>query len=175
VSLEGSIIEGVSLSRELVRTVVEEARRALPEEACGLLVGRVEEGRARILRAVPCRNEASEDRRRTRFEIDPRRVIVEERSLRGTGAEIVGFYHSHPAGSPVPSSVDREFMALWPGVIWLIVGRDEEHMVDSLRAWGWDERSPQSPRELPLDGEGLVETGRAVGRRTGRDQPEGAV
>ncbi|MSR22428.1 MAG: M67 family peptidase [Gemmatimonadetes bacterium] len=138
------------LSTNARNAVIEDARDASPDEACGLLVGRVEEARVRVLRAVPCTNEAPADRRSTRFTIDPRRVIEEERALRGSGEGIVGFYHSHPAGQPVPSSVDRGYMEFWPEVLWLIVGVGGADGDAALRAWGWDPGAPESPRELPI-------------------------
>ena len=142
--------ESAYLSPDVSRTVVEDARRASPDEACGLLVGRIQDGDIWVTRAISCPNEAPADRRRTRFTIDPRQVIEEERSLRGTGHEIVGFYHSHPAGQPVPSSIDRGYMELWPEVLWLIVGEDASDDWAAMGAWRWNPAAPGSPRRVPV-------------------------
>ena len=141
---------GAYLLPHVARTVVEDARRASPDEACGLLLGRFEDGGVWVIRAVPCPNQAPAGERRTRFTIDPGRVIEAERSLRGTDSEVVGFYHSHPAGRPVPSSIDRGYMELWPEVLWLIVGEGASDRAEALGAWRWNPAAPGSPRRIPV-------------------------
>jgi desampylase len=138
------------LERTTLRSLLLEAREAMPEEACGLLVGRLEGGIARITRTVSCANSAPPGERTTRFEIDPARHIELERSLRGSTEAVVGFYHSHPEGEPVPSESDRSFMALWPDSVWLIAGNVEAGEAASVRAWVWDPETPESPRELQV-------------------------
>ena len=54
-----------------------------------------------IENAVGMRNIASEPA--TRYRIDPAEHIALTRHLRGTGRSILGAYHSHPHGDPVPS------------------------------------------------------------------------
>jgi proteasome lid subunit RPN8/RPN11 len=41
------------------------------------------------------------------------------KSARAQGLEVVGYYHSHPAGPPRPSAFDRE--RAWPELSYLIV------------------------------------------------------
>ena len=132
-------------------TLVDEARVAGDEEVCGLLVGRREKAQCRVARTVACRNAAPEGRRQTRFEIDPRRLIEEERVARGSGEEVVGFYHSHPAGDPVPSPVDRTYMGLWPGMVWVILGARTPAMRDHVRAWSFDPGREAVPREVRIE------------------------
>ena len=138
------------LAAGLAGTLVEEARVAGDEEMCGLLVGRREAVRSRVARTVACRNAAPEGRRHTRFEIDPRRLIEEERVARGSGEEVVGFYHSHPAGDPVPSSVDRTYMGLWPGMVWVIVCARGTAVQGGVRAWSFDPGREEAPREVRI-------------------------
>jgi desampylase len=145
-----SRITTVVSGSEVVRSVLQEALRARPEEACGLLVGTAEGGCARVGRVVACRNTAPPELRRRRFEIDPARVIQEERSLRGSTETVLGFYHSHPVGESVPSEWDLRYMALWPDAVWMIASRLEEGERASLRAWVWDPEAPETPRELGI-------------------------
>jgi proteasome lid subunit RPN8/RPN11 len=79
---------------------VAHAREAAPHECCGFLLGRGEE----IVDAVRARNVA--DQPTTRFLIDPADHFAALRTARARGLEIVGFYHSHPASPPEPSSRD---------------------------------------------------------------------
>jgi proteasome lid subunit RPN8/RPN11 len=83
------------------RAVVEHARRDAPRECCGFLVGRG--GQIRF--SLPMTNVA---RGVARYRIDPREHIDVRRRLRQSTPplEIVGVYHSHPAGAPVPSRRD---------------------------------------------------------------------
>ena len=73
--------------------------------------------RALLLHEV--RNVAADPR--THFEIDPAAHFRLARSLRGTGREIVGCYHSHPDALAEPSATDRAGAAE-EGFFWLIAG-----------------------------------------------------
>jgi proteasome lid subunit RPN8/RPN11 len=91
----------------------------LPEEACGLLIGRVEGAALRITRVVEARNLAGENRRE-RFELHPEDFLAAERAAGDAGHRIVGVWHSHPQSSAVPSALDRE--QAFAGWSYLIVG-----------------------------------------------------
>ena len=59
-----------------------------------------------------------------------------------------------PSGRrPVPSEVDRTFMALWPDMIWVIVGATPDGAGPRVRAWRLDslgkEKDPTEVRILP--------------------------
>lgn len=101
------------------------ASAAMPLEACGLLVGPDAD---RVSRVEPASNVAAEPARR--FEIDPRQLLALHRSLRGTTNRLIGHWHSHPSGPPVPSACDRE-MAFDPEMVWLLVDPSD----GTARAW----------------------------------------
>jgi desampylase len=94
------------------------ARAAHPNEACGVLLG---EG-ARITAAVPARN--VHETPATHFEIDPQALIDAHRAARGGGPEVIGYFHSHPAGLPEPSATDRA-SASGDGRVWAILSGEE--------------------------------------------------
>ena len=103
------------VTRPVIDRMLSEAKRASPEECCGILFGQngvIEEAR----RAA----NVAADRRR-RFEIDPQALVAAHRAARGGGPAILGYYHSHPAGSAEPSTVDRQ-EAGRDGRVWAIVG-----------------------------------------------------
>ncbi len=108
------------------------AAGAYPNECCGLLVGRREEGKITVSRIVPAANVAAE-RQRDRFEIDPKVRIDTERSLRGTADIVVGHYHSHPDHPPAPSATDAS-MVYEPDLIWVIVSV-QRGTASAVRAW----------------------------------------
>ena len=98
------------------KAIIDHARRDRPQECCGLLVG----SGARVEYAAPMRNVAASA---TRYRIDDAAHIDLRRVIRAfqPPLEIVGVYHSHPAGPPRPSPLDIE-EALYPEWAYLIVG-----------------------------------------------------
>ncbi len=111
------------LSRAQLAQVRAHARAAAPAECCGLLIGRDAAGGRVVARLEPVPNAAHDA-----YAIPPAVYAAAERAARRDGAGVCGVYHSHPAGSPLPSPRDRE--AAWPGLDYLIVGAD-----GAVRAW----------------------------------------
>jgi desampylase len=96
-----------------------EARAAFPEECCGLLEAIREGDSLRVLALHPSANLAADPL--AGFEIDPALHLKLQRSLRGTGREVAGCYHSHPTGRARPSARDRA-CGCAEGFFWLIAG-----------------------------------------------------
>ena len=94
------------------------AARALPDEACGILLG----SPGRIEQALPAANVAPDPARR--FEIDPAALIAAHRAAREGGSPVIGYYHSHPDGLARPSAIDRA-MAAHDDAVWAILGGNE--------------------------------------------------
>ena len=90
------------------------ARAAHPREACGLLLGRD----GVVEAATAERNVHPEPERH--FEIDPLALIAAHKAARTGGAQVAGYWHSHPNGRPGPSSTDRAH-ATGDGRVWAIV------------------------------------------------------
>ena len=89
-------------------------REAYPHECCGALVGR---GRL-VTEALALPNAAAEATRR-RFRIGPRDYRIAERRASEQGAELLGFYHSHPDHPARPSQYDLDHA--WPVFAYVIV------------------------------------------------------
>lgn len=114
-------------------SIREEARRASPQECCGILLGpaknAVAQGGDGLLQPAPQRplisaimpaaNIAADPERL--FEIAPETLFAAYRAERQGAVSVVGFYHSHPRGEPVPSKTDQA-MAPRDGKVWLIAG-----------------------------------------------------
>jgi proteasome lid subunit RPN8/RPN11 len=123
---------------DLVDHAAEGADRDPPEEVCGVLAGRRAPDRASATRRVP--NVA--DHPRSRYELDPEATMAAVDAVEAAGDDVVGFYHSHPEGAPVPSATDRA-RATWTGYVYAIVSPP-----DSIRAYrftgdGFDELAVQ--------------------------------
>lgn len=90
----------VRVAGAVIEAVLVAARAAAPRECCGLLIGRGQD----VLRAHPARNVAADA---SRYEIAPEDHFAALRAARADGLAVLGAYHSHPAGPPVPSATDR--------------------------------------------------------------------
>ncbi len=93
----------VRMQAEVRAAILDHARRALPDECCGLLIGAAGGGETRVTLAWPARNLR---RSPTRYLIDPADHFAAIRAARQAGLAVVGAYHSHPASAPSPSATD---------------------------------------------------------------------
>lgn len=96
--------------------VAGEARRAYPEEACGLLFGTAD---GQLVRAVPIPNGAPLETRRVTYLLSPGAYRRAEQQAQAEGLEVVGVFHSHPDHPPEPSATD--LAEAWPGWVYVIV------------------------------------------------------
>jgi proteasome lid subunit RPN8/RPN11 len=104
----------VAISSAVLDAIIAEADLDHGREVCGLLFGAQET----VLEHTSCANVAADPS--CAFEIDPKALIDAHKSARQGGPAIVGCYHSHPEGPPVPSA--RDAAAAPPdGSLWLIV------------------------------------------------------
>ena len=104
----------IEVTSGTIATLLEEAAKAAPTECCGLLLGR--DGKVEI--ALPAANVAPDPS--CRFEIDPAALFAAHRGARDGGPQLLGYYHSHPDGHPVPSATDCE-RASGDHRVWAIV------------------------------------------------------
>lgn len=109
----------IHVTRQVLEQMHAAARTAHPKEACGILLG---EGR-RITDFREAQN--IHPTPETHFEIDPQALIDAHRGARGGGAQVIGYFHSHPTGPARPSATDiamaSAVSANW-GSIWAIYG-----------------------------------------------------
>ena len=108
----------IEVTSGTMATLLEEAERAAPQECCGLLLG----AGSKVLEARPAANVALDPARH--FEIDPAALFAAHRAARGGGPELLGYYHSHPAGHPFPSATDCEH-ASGDDRVWAIIAGGE--------------------------------------------------
>lgn len=93
-----------------------------PNEACGLLVGDINDDARTVAYVVPVRNAWAETHggasERDRFLIAPDDFVRADREAAKKGHEIIGYFHSHPEAPSLPSETDREWA--WPYVSFVI-------------------------------------------------------
>ncbi len=108
------------------------AVREYPAECCGVLVGKVAEGKVGVVRAVEARNVGEAGRMADRYVVEPLTIVRAERAAREEELEVVGFYHSHPDCAARASAVDAA--EAWEGYMYVIVSVGKEG-VREVRGW----------------------------------------
>ncbi len=120
----------LTLRPKAFNTILEDARRAYPNECCGFLYGI--QGTERVVsEALSVRNTKEGDQRR-RFEVSPRDYMRAEKYADDNGLQLLGVYHSHPDHPARPSEHDRKQAMPW--FSYVIVSVDAGKPVD-LRSW----------------------------------------
>jgi proteasome lid subunit RPN8/RPN11 len=104
----------IQILHEILRALLDQARREPLKECCGLLAGRG----GVISRALPATNAADDTAKA--YEIAPKELFLLMRQIRAAGLELLGIYHSHPAGDNRPSARDIE-RAYYPAAAYFIL------------------------------------------------------
>src|SRR5262245_33419036 len=106
----------LTLAPGILELVLQHAKAAVPNEACGLLVGRNTADRF-----IPVKNVSPSA---AEYEMDPAELIAALRGLRDTGEKLLAIFHSHPHGPAAPSKTDIA-RAYYPEAAHLIVSLAE--------------------------------------------------
>ncbi len=130
------------MGRSAYDGIIDHAADGRPEEVCGVLGGEYGEDRSRVRRTHPATNVS--ERPRTEYYMDPEEQLQLIDGIEEAGNDVVGFYHSHPAGPTVPSTTDAA-RATWPGYSYVIVALDGHPFVGSWR-WSEDEFRQETVR-----------------------------
>jgi proteasome lid subunit RPN8/RPN11 len=126
---------GLKISARLLAEVESHALEALPEECCGVLIGRSRRSAAGQMTEVtalrPTANTATGERS-NRYAIAPQALLAIYKELAGRDEQVIGYYHSHPDSFAVPS--DRDLASAVPEASYLIVALDESRVLER-RSW----------------------------------------
>lgn len=121
----------LTLSRSAYDDVVRHGYAGDETEVCGVLAGEHGEEESRVAEVHRVENVA--ERPQIRYKMDPEEQFAVIERVEDAGLEVVGFYHSHPAGGPLPSQTDAE-RATWPGYSYAICAFDG---YPYLGSWRW--------------------------------------
>lgn len=114
------------LSEEQARQLADHARSEVPHEACGLIAGHGD----RVTRLIPIKNTAADPVHQ--YVMDQAELSRHLPALMREGLDLIGFYHSHPTGEPIPSPTDVA-QAHYPDTAYLIIGL--KHAEPHFAAW----------------------------------------
>jgi len=116
-------------------------RETYPDECCGALYGR--EGMVTATWALP---NTTEEGPRRRFLVRPKDYREAEARATASGAELLGFYHSHPDHPARPSQYDLDHA--WPFFSYIIVSV-RDGVPEEMTSWRLrEDRSGFDPEEL---------------------------
>jgi proteasome lid subunit RPN8/RPN11 len=107
------------LTEVQAKAILDQAREEAPREACGLIAGVIERGVYRAVEIIPVANAAPDPLHL--YHMDERELARQLTRLYARGLSLIGLYHSHPAGDPIPSPVDIA-QAAYPDTACLIAG-----------------------------------------------------
>ena len=125
----------LKLTNELAAQVRKAGAAAYPNECCGILFGREENGDHVVTALKPIDNARESGEQYHRFLITAEEMMEAELEARREKLEIVGFYHSHPDHPARPSEYDRDHALPFYSYLILRVaeGKPEEMTSSRLR------------------------------------------
>jgi proteasome lid subunit RPN8/RPN11 len=141
----------IEIPADVLERIRLHARETYPEECCGALLGETSGEDARVQRVEALVNRSAQERGR-RYLVAPEDYERVERGAEKEGLSLVGFYHSHPDHSAVPSAFDREHALPFFHYVVVAVPRGEP---GEARSWTLSQdRGVFEREELVLDGLG---------------------
>ena len=94
----------IKLGKEDYRKILAHCEQGLPNEACGLLAGTVEDHVKTVAKVYLLNNvDASSEH----FSMDPKEQLAAVKDARSCGFRIIGNFHSHPETPSRPSEEDK--------------------------------------------------------------------
>jgi len=119
------------LPEKLRKKIFRHALASYPDECCGVMIGSLGADRSVNL-IIAQENIEPKIRAKYRYTISPRELLSLSIEAQQSGLEILGFYHSHPFSSNMPSETDR--LLAWPEYSYLIVSLSDK---DNPQARSW--------------------------------------
>ena len=130
-------------------SIVQHGEGGYPNEVCGILLGKDENGRRVIRLTMPIENSFEQDEQYHRFLITPADMFRAERLARHDRLDVLGVYHSHPNAPAQPSEYDRDHAA-WTSWSYVIVSVRDGKAAE-IRAWKLrDDRSAYDEEEVEV-------------------------
>ena len=94
----------ISMNKADYERILEHAKSVVPEEACGLIAGTIEDGN-KIIRKVYILTNI--DHSNEHFTLDPKEQLASVKDMRANGFAPLGNWHSHPESPSRPSEEDK--------------------------------------------------------------------
>ena len=98
----------IDIKKNHIDQIKEHAQKDYPYECCGILLGKFENGEKTVTQVLEIVNEKEDENKHNRYLIPSSKILETELYAIKNGLDIVGFYHSHPDHSAIPSAYDVE-------------------------------------------------------------------
>src|SRR6478752_9771382 len=102
----------IEIAIEPWETMVRHAEKIYPNECCGAMLGRLDDGSKLVTEAVPMEN-AYVGQQAERYELRPEDLLEADRKARARGLDLIGIFHSHPDCDAYFSSTDLKNSCPW--------------------------------------------------------------
>ena len=106
-----------------------------PYECCGFLLGTFKKDSKQVQKLLPVDNAAAKQDSHHRFLITAQMYVNAEKYATGQRLNILGFYHSHPNTTAIPSHYDLTHAWIWYSylIVSIINGKSAETLSWTLR------------------------------------------
>ncbi|MCI6021267.1 MAG: M67 family metallopeptidase [Clostridia bacterium] len=94
----------ISMKKSDYDLILEHAKSVVPEEACGLIAGTIDNGNKIIEKVYILTNI---DHSNEHFTLDPKEQLAAVKDMRASGFVPLGNWHSHPESPSRPSDEDK--------------------------------------------------------------------
>ena len=118
----------IDIKKNHIDQIKEHAQKDYPYECCGILLGKFSGAEKTVTQVLEITNEKEDENKHNRYLIPSSKILQTELYAIKNGLDIVGFYHSHPDHSAVPSAYDVEHAL--PVYSYLIVSVYDAKAVD---------------------------------------------
>lgn len=147
----------IKISPEHLQMICNHAERTYPEECCGIMLGKIEDGEKTVVEVWETLNVWEEEKwaefpasggersKNSTFAIAPLEIIKAQKVARDRQLQIVGFYHSHPDHPAIPSEMDRAIA--WAVYSYIIVSVPKGK-ANELRSWCLDDAHQFQEEEI---------------------------
>ena len=112
------MISQLSINNSLLQEMTGYVSRHVPLEACGLLAGRGNQ----VEKMIGVKNQAQSP---ARFVMDPYEQLRAFDWIESNGLDLLGIFHSHPAGPEIASATDIAEAAY--NVVHIILSQKDDH------------------------------------------------
>jgi|SRR5690242_2937885 len=102
----------IEIATEPWETMVRHAELTYPNECCGAMLGRLNDGSKLVTEAVPMEN-AYAGEQAARYELRPEDLLEADRQARARGLDLIGIFHSHPDCDAYFSTTDLKNSCPW--------------------------------------------------------------
>ena len=121
----------IRIEAEPWHVMVAHARETYPNECCGAMLGRLDDGSKVVRVAMPLEN-AFAGAKAARYELRPEDLLAADRAARVRNLDLIGIYHSHPDCDAYFSTTDLKNSCPWYSFVVLSIQQGE---FDHANSW----------------------------------------